>query len=293
MPSSTLDRPRTRAHPAERVEAADWVVVVPAQPPEVDQPDTSNLRGPAAARARIRTAVAAPIPRVPRPTLLPDAVRRHLPTLGMVGMFVAVLGLLLGPNPLLTLGLSTPYFVAYQGASAEQVRFVLDNGFGQTAAVPGAVLVNWSEGRSVPALRLTLGNPSVEPEVAKLAADGTRIEGIRYPGAWPGVDAEIHGRPGGWIGLFIVEPGVDPAVIELEYVGATELTIDPAGRLHVRGPDGVWTTGTPESWQDGPSGREPVATSYELRGGGRFGFVVGPYDPSRPLVVDPPSERSS
>ena len=35
----------------------------------------------------------------------------------------------------------------------------------------------------------------------------------------------------------------------------------------------------------------PVASGYELRGGTRFGFVVGPYDPSRPLVVDPPSER--
>ena len=26
-------------------------------------------------------------------------------------------------------------------------------------------------------------------------------------------------------------------------------------------------------------------------GGTRFGFTVGPYDPSRTLIVDPPSER--
>jgi hypothetical protein len=91
----------------------------------------------------------------------------------------------------------------------------------------------------------------------------------------------------------IVQPGVDPGVIEMEYVRATELTVDRAGRLHVRGADGVWIDGTPESWQDGPSGREPIESHYELRGGGRFGFVVGPYDPSRPLTVDPPSERVS
>jgi hypothetical protein len=36
-----------------------------------------------------------------------------------------------------------------------------------------------------------------------------------------------------------------------------------------------------------------VESHFELRGGTRFGFVVGPYDPSRPLVVDPPSERSN
>ena len=36
-----------------------------------------------------------------------------------------------------------------------------------------------------------------------------------------------------------------------------------------------------------------VAARSELRGDGRCGFVVGPYDPSRPLTVDPPSERAS
>ena len=52
--------------------------------------------------------------------------------------------------------------------------------------------------------------------------------------AWPGVDAEIRAQPGGWSANFIVQPGVDPSMIELEYVGATELTVDAAGRLHVR-----------------------------------------------------------
>jgi hypothetical protein len=84
---------------------------------------------------------------------------------------------------------------------------------------------------------------------------------------------------------------MNPSVIELEYIGATELTVDAAGRLHVRTPEGLWIDGTPESWQVGPAGQEPVESHYELRGGTRFGFVVGPYDPSRPLIVDPPSER--
>jgi hypothetical protein len=289
MPSSTLDRSRTRAKPS------DWVVVVPGQPP-VDQADPVAQAAPAATRPLLRTAVAAPAPSVARPwkrsTALPSDISRYLPMAAMVGAFVALLGLLLGPQPLLTLGIVSPQFVAYQGETAEQVRYVLDDGWSKTAAVPGAMLMDWRENRATPALRLTMGNPTAEPEVARLSADGKSIEEIRYQSAWPGIDAEIRAQPGGWAANFIVQPGVDPAAIELEYVGATELTVDEAGRMRVRGADGVWIDGTPESWQDGPNGREPVESRYELRGGTRFGFFVGSYDPSRPLVVDPPSERA-
>jgi hypothetical protein len=272
------------------------VVVVPGRP-TIDRPDPADLAAPAGASPLIRSGVTAPISRVvrrrPRPTSVPAGIIRFALTVGLLGAFVAVLGLITGRNPLLTLGLVAPQFVAYQGESAERVRFVLDDGWNQTAAVPGALLVDWREGRAQPPLRLTLGNPTAEPEVAKLTVDGNRVTEIRYPAAWPGVDAEIRALPGGWSANFLVEPGVNPSVIELEYVGATELTVDGAGRLHVRTPGGLWVDGTPESWQVGPSGREPVESHYELRGGGRFGFVVGPYDPSRTLIVDPPSERVS
>jgi hypothetical protein len=286
MPSSTLDRPRTRAH------SSDWVVVVPGQQPDgLPEPTES-----AAAKPQVRRVATPPRPPVSLPaglsTVLHSAVGRLALMVGLACAAVAVLGLLTGRDPLLALGLATPRFVAYQGASAEQVRFVMDDGWSQTAAVPGALLMDWREGQAQPALRLTMGNPAAEPEVEKASADGSRIDEIRYRSVWPGIDAVIRTMPGGWACNMIVQPGVNPGVIEMEYVGATELTVDRVGRLHVRNADGAWIDGTPESWQDGPSGREPVASSYELRGGNRFGFVVGPYDPNRPLVVDPPSQRS-
>ena len=286
MPSSTLDRPRTRAY------ASDWVIVVPGQQPD-GLPEATES---AAAKPQVRRAATAGRPRVSLPaglsTVLHSAVGRLVLMVGLACAAVAVLGLLTGRDPLLALGLTTPRFVAYQGASAEQVRFVMDDGWSQTAAVPGALLMDWREGQAQPALRLTMGNPAAEPEVEKASADGSRIDEIRYRSVWPGIDAVIRTMPGGWACNMIVQPGVNPGVIEMEYAGATELTVDRAGRLHVRNADGAWIDGTPESWQDGPSGREPVASSYELRGGNRFGFVIGPYDPNRPLVVDPPSERS-
>jgi hypothetical protein len=290
MPSSTLDRTRTRAKPS------DWVVLVPGQPP-VNAPDPVALAAPAAASLPVRTRIAAPtrtaVWPAARPTQLPAAFRRVLPIIGMIAAFVAMLGLIAGRNPMVAFGLTAPQFVAYQGTATEPVRFVLDDGWTQTAAVPGGLLMDWSEGAARPAMLLTMGNPVAEPEVAQLTADGKGISEIRYRSAWPGVDAEIKAQPGGFSGNFIVQPGVDPSVIELEYVGATELTVDAAGRLQIRGANGVWIDGTPESWQDGPAGREPVESHYELRGGGRFGFVVGPYDPSRSLTVDPPSEKVS
>ena len=79
------------------------------------------------------------------------------------------MGLVTGRDPLLALGLTSPRFVAYEGVSTESVRFVLDDGWNQTAAVPGALLMDWREGRAQPALRLTMGNPTAEPEVAKLS----------------------------------------------------------------------------------------------------------------------------
>lgn len=289
MPSSTLDRPQTRAHPS------DWLVVVPGRGPD-DRPVPAEPAAPARANALNRPRLASPIPSVVRSTgrrtLLPSAVSRFALMVGMVGAFVAVLGLVTGRSPLLVLGLATPQFVAYDGASAEQVRFVLDDGWSQTAVVPGALLVDWREGQARSSMRLTMGNPAAEPEVDGPASDSNGVGAVRYRGAWPGVDAQLKAMPGGFSSNFIVAPGADPAAIELEYVGVTDLTVDRAGRLHVPSADGTWIDGTPESWQDGPAGREPVESHYELRGGGRFGFVVGPYDPSRPLVVDPPSERS-
>lgn len=289
MPTSTLDRPRTRAH------ASDWVVLVPGQ-----EPDLSTVSAPAfgvaPAQPLVRPAIGVPWPRLDLRAALFTAFRGPLARLalmiGMVCAWVAALGLVTGRDPLLVLGLTTPQFVAYEGASAEQVRFVLDDGWSLTAAVPGAMLMDWREGQGQPAVRLTMGNPAAVPEVETVSADGRRIEEIRYRGAWPGIDAVVRTIPGGMATNMIVEPGVDPSIIELEYIGATSLTVDGAGRLHVKSAEGTWIEGTPESWQDGVSGREPVTSSYELRGDNRIGFVVGPYDPSRPLVVDPPSERS-
>src|SRR5436190_21307490 len=108
MPSSTLDRPRTRPH------ASDWVVIVPGQQPDrLPEPTESP-----AAKPQVHRLATMPRPRVTLPaglsTVLHGAVGRLALMVGLACATVGVLGLLTGRDPLLALGLTAPQFVAYQ-----------------------------------------------------------------------------------------------------------------------------------------------------------------------------------
>lgn len=183
-----------------------------------------------------------------------------------------------------------PGFIAFTGTAAEPIRFIVNRSWNQTAAVPGALLFDWQADRPQPAIRLSVGNSLVEPEVDRPTPSGSGAETIRYREAWPGVDVVIRTTSTGVAYDLIVQPGADPTVVELTYPDAITLSIEPDGRLRSQGSAGGWIDGLPESWQDGSAGRDSVPTHFELRGGSRFGFVVGPYDPARPVVIDPPME---
>jgi hypothetical protein len=225
----------------------------------------------------------------------PAPRRAALAPLGAFGKAsIATMMLVVFVNAVLQLAAAltaNPVFSPYPGESLESIRFVMTGGREQVAAVPGALLLNWQEGQQS-TLRLTLGNPTAEPVVEQAAEGGDGVASIRYPAAWPGVDAVIKATPNGLAYDLLVQPGADPSVIDLAYVGATELVIE-AGRLRARTPDGSRLSGLPESWQDGPNGRENVTSDFELRGDGHFGFTVGPYDPSRVLLIDPPDAPSN
>ena len=285
MPSIVLERPRA----GER--SADRPAVVPRRRP-VESNRSAELNRPVRLAAGSASSILV-LPPARRPISF-GTIGRVGMALGLVGIAVAILAMLLGSGQPFggepAVQPAVPAFTAYQGQAPEPVRFVLTGARNRVAAVPGARLMDWQEGQSKAAMRLTLGNPAAEPEVGQPARVGDGAESIRYRGAWPGVDAVIKARPNGVAYDLIVQPGADPGAIELEYVGATELVIEPDGRLRARTPAGGWVEGIPESWQDGPLGREKVSATFELRGGGRFGFVVGPYDLSRPLVIDPPVE---
>ncbi|HEX5432074.1 MAG TPA: SBBP repeat-containing protein, partial [Bryobacteraceae bacterium] len=109
---------------------------------------------------------------------------------------------------------------------------------------------------------------------------------IRYRNLYPGIDM-TYGSAGTRIkSEFLVAPGADPNAIRLEYAGAGDLSLDPNGDLIFRGAQIQLRELAPVVYSEGGS-REPVPARYRLLDSHTVGFEIGPYDSSRPLLIDP------
>ena len=114
---------------------------------------------------------------------------------------------------------------------------------------------------------------------------------VVYRDLWPGIDLEYSGTVDRLKYQFVVHPGADASQIRLAYRGA-EVAINEAGQLDVATPAGGFHDGTPYAYQLDQRGEHvEVDVSYEFQrvpqGAHVYGFRVGPYDRSKPLVLDP------
>jgi len=115
---------------------------------------------------------------------------------------------------------------------------------------------------------------------------------IRYPNLWPGVDLIYREAEGRLKYDFVVRPGADPAVIRLRIRGATAVEITDQGALHIETPASDLREAPPVARQIVAGKPVPVDLSYRRvrdssSDGVTVGFRVGPYDTTRPLVLDP------
>jgi hypothetical protein len=127
---------------------------------------------------------------------------------------------------------------------------------------------------------------------------------ILYSNIWPGIDLAYTGTQDKLKYEFVVRPGADPSMIRLVYRGASAVSVDKDGRLAVSTPAGGFEDGMPVAYQDKAGARVSVAMGYELlndSGSGKdtagptgqgeaavaYGFAVGDYDRTLPLVLDP------
>jgi hypothetical protein len=113
-----------------------------------------------------------------------------------------------------------------------------------------------------------------------------------YVDLWPGIDLVYSGIEQRLKYTFMVKPGADPQQIRLAYHGATGVQLSDAGELEVTTPVGVVTDDTPLAYQELAGQHVAVAAAYTLEadaaaGAWRYGFQVGAYDRSQPLVLDP------
>jgi hypothetical protein len=116
---------------------------------------------------------------------------------------------------------------------------------------------------------------------------------VVYPDAWPGIDVIYAGNGGRLESSFVVKAGGDPGQIRVEYRGASEVRLTETGQLQVVTPVGVLAEDAPAAFQEVDGRRTDVKVEYELEqtaagDGSAYGLRLGPYDPSLPLVVDPP-----
>ena len=127
---------------------------------------------------------------------------------------------------------------------------------------------------------------------------------VAYRDVYPGIDLVYYGNQGGQLEYdFIVAPGADPGVIALG-VGAdlvpaqgrpqgSPLRINASGDLDIAVKGGEVRFRTPQIYQ--PSSGLSLVTRHSSLVDGRFTldaqnrihFALGPYDRSRPLVIDP------
>ena len=112
-----------------------------------------------------------------------------------------------------------------------------------------------------------------------------------YEDLWPGIDLVYRGTVSRLKYTFLVHPGADPAQIRLAYRGAA-VSLNEAGQLQVTTPVGGFEGEKPYAYQEYDGQREEVAAAYVLEGEGGgegqvYGFRVGAYNRSLPLVIDP------
>jgi hypothetical protein len=110
---------------------------------------------------------------------------------------------------------------------------------------------------------------------------------VQYREVYPGIDLAFYGNQNQLEYDFEVSPGSDAHQIELNFKGATSVSVAKNGDL-VLGLDGrELRFEAPHVYQKFPAGIQTVAGSFVMRGKSSAGFEVGAYDHSRALVIDP------
>ncbi len=117
-------------------------------------------------------------------------------------------------------------------------------------------------------------------------------QGIAYRELYDGIDLVYRGTEGVLKREFVVDPGVDPGQIRLDYSGIEAVALRE-GALVLETSLGELIEAAPIIYQEIEGDRISVSGGYELLGSGQVGFDLGPYDPNYALIIDPTLQYSS
>ena len=100
---------------------------------------------------------------------------------------------------------------------------------------------------------------------------------IQYREVYPGIDLAFYGNQNQLEYDFEVSPGSDAHQIELNFKGATNVSVASNGDLVLGLGGRELRFEAPRVYQKSPAGIETVAGSFVMRGKDTAGFEVGPY----------------
>jgi plastocyanin len=112
---------------------------------------------------------------------------------------------------------------------------------------------------------------------------------ISYSALYPGISLLYEGAAGRLKGTYTLAAGADATAIRWRYSGAQSTNVDSQGNLHVgvSGENSALVEQAPVAWQEIAGSHVPVEAHYSVAADGSIGFLVGSYDHSRPLTIDP------
>ena len=103
---------------------------------------------------------------------------------------------------------------------------------------------------------------------------------------YPGIALSLTAHGNNVEKIFTVQPGISPEMIRLKIEGGQTVRVNAAGELAVTTELGEVTFTKPVAYQERAGQRAVVDVAY-IVDGQEYGFAVGAYDQTQPLVIDP------
>ncbi len=111
---------------------------------------------------------------------------------------------------------------------------------------------------------------------------------IVYKNIYEGIDVRYYVRGQALKYDIIIQPGADPSVVKIQYLGVKELDLDPAGNLNISTAFGSIGEKAPYIYQIVDGVNHQIEGHFEVENANIFGFTIdGDYDIQYPLIIDP------
>lgn len=103
---------------------------------------------------------------------------------------------------------------------------------------------------------------------------------------WNGIDVELHAYGKNVEKLFTLHPRASVEAIRMQLDGAHALRVAQDGALEVATDSGTMRFSPPVAWQEQDGKKQTVEVAYTPQGK-NYGFKLGLYDATRPVIIDP------